>query len=151
MSSSRLDAGRLWAGGLATSVVAALVAVVGVLTARGLFDIPLLAPKGAGVWGSASTAGYALAAGGFALAATALMQILAATTPRYGVFFSWIMALLTAIATVFPLSLQLGLDRSSEIATALVNLVIGIATTSILNGVARAATQRQSPTGRNNA
>ena len=38
-----VDAGRLWTGGLATAVVAALVALVGVLIARGLFDIPVLA------------------------------------------------------------------------------------------------------------
>jgi hypothetical protein len=31
----RVDAGRLWTGGLATALVAALVAVVGVLIARG--------------------------------------------------------------------------------------------------------------------
>ena len=36
-----VDAGRLWMGGLVTAVVAALVAVVGVLIARGLFDVPL--------------------------------------------------------------------------------------------------------------
>ena len=34
----RLNAGRLWTGGLATAVVAALVAVVGVLIARGAVD-----------------------------------------------------------------------------------------------------------------
>ena len=39
-----VDAGRLWMGGLVTAVVAALVAVVGVLIARGLFDVPVLAP-----------------------------------------------------------------------------------------------------------
>ena len=39
-----VNAGRLWTGGLATAVVAALVAVVGVLFARGLFDVPVLAP-----------------------------------------------------------------------------------------------------------
>jgi hypothetical protein len=38
-----VDAARLWTGGLATAVVAALVALVGVLIARGLFDIPVLA------------------------------------------------------------------------------------------------------------
>jgi hypothetical protein len=40
----RVDAARLWTGGLATALVAALVAVVGVLIARGLFDVPVLAP-----------------------------------------------------------------------------------------------------------
>jgi hypothetical protein len=144
VNSIRPDPGRLWAGGLATAVVAALVAVVGIVVARGLLEVPLLAPKGDGVWGSASTAGYALAAGGIALAATALVQLLAATTPRYRVFFSWIMALLTAIATLSPLSLELGLDRASEITTAIVNMVIGIAITTILNGVARSATPRSS-------
>jgi hypothetical protein len=39
----RVDAARLWTGGLATALVAALVAVVGVLIARGLFDVPVLA------------------------------------------------------------------------------------------------------------
>ena len=38
-------AGRLWAGGAATAVVAALIAVVGILLARGVFDVPVLAPK----------------------------------------------------------------------------------------------------------
>ena len=52
----RLDAGRLWTGGLATAAVAALVAVVGVLIARGVFDVPVLAPTGEGTLGDASTA-----------------------------------------------------------------------------------------------
>src|SRR5918993_1539638 len=47
----KVDAGRLWTGGVATAAVAALVAVVGVLIARGLFDVPLLAPTGEGALG----------------------------------------------------------------------------------------------------
>jgi hypothetical protein len=31
-----VDAGRLWAGGVATALVAALVAIVGILLARGV-------------------------------------------------------------------------------------------------------------------
>jgi hypothetical protein len=59
-----VDAGRLWTGGVATAAVAALVAIVGVLIARGLFDVPLLAPTGEGTLGDASTVGLAgLAAG----------------------------------------------------------------------------------------
>ena len=38
-----VNAGRLWAGGLATALVAALIAVVGILAARGLFGVPMLA------------------------------------------------------------------------------------------------------------
>ena len=41
----QVDAGRLWPGGIATAVVAGLVALVGVLVCRWLFGIPLLAPE----------------------------------------------------------------------------------------------------------
>jgi hypothetical protein len=43
-SRPKVDGGRLWTGGVATAAVAALVAVVGVLIARALFEVPLLAP-----------------------------------------------------------------------------------------------------------
>jgi hypothetical protein len=56
----RVDAARLWTGGLATALVAALVAVVGVLIARGLFEVPVLAPTGEGALGNSSTAGMAI-------------------------------------------------------------------------------------------
>ena len=52
MDSSRptVDAGRLWAGGAATALVAALIAVVGVLVARGIFDVSIaLRAGGVGV------------------------------------------------------------------------------------------------------
>ena len=52
----RVDAARLWTGGLATALVAALVAVVGVLIARGLFDFPVLAPRREGALGNPTTA-----------------------------------------------------------------------------------------------
>ena len=76
-----VNAGRLWAGGLATAVVAALIAVVGILVGRGLFGVAVLAPKGAGVWGDADTGWYALGAALFSLAATGLMT---ATLPHVG-------------------------------------------------------------------
>jgi hypothetical protein len=43
-----LDPRRLWSGGVAT---AALLALVGILVARGLLDVAVLAPKGDGLWG----------------------------------------------------------------------------------------------------
>lgn len=133
----RLDPTRLWSGGVATAVVAALLAIVGILLSRGVLDVPVLSPKGEGVWGNANTTTYALVAGLVALAATGLMQLLSVTTPRFQTFFSWIMVLLTAIAVVVPLSLPV--DWESKLATAVINLVIGIAITAILNGVARSA------------
>jgi hypothetical protein len=133
----RLDAGRLWAGGLATALVAALVAVAGIVITRGVLHVPVLAPKGDGLWGNANTLTYALASGSAALVATGLLQLLALTTPRYPRFFVWIMGLSTAIAATLPLGLATGWP--SRIATAVINLVLGVAITSSLNAVARTA------------
>ena len=91
----KVDAGRLWMGGLATAAVAALVALTGVLIARGLFDVPLLAPTREGTLGDASTAGLAGLAAAAALLATGLMHLLLLSTPRPGQFFRWIMVLAT--------------------------------------------------------
>jgi hypothetical protein len=44
-----LDERRFRAAGLATSIVAALIAIVGVIAARGVFKIPLLGSPDAGV------------------------------------------------------------------------------------------------------
>jgi hypothetical protein len=77
----RVDAARLWTGGLATALVAALVAVVGVLIVRGLFDVPVLAPTREGVLGGTSTARLAIVAAVAALLATGLMHLLLVSTP----------------------------------------------------------------------
>ena len=78
-----IDAGRLWTGGLATALVAALVALVGVLIARGLFDVPVLAPRREGMFGDVgTTARRAILAAVAALPATGLMHLLLLSTPR---------------------------------------------------------------------
>src|SRR4029077_8552091 len=100
----RVDARPLWSGGVATAVVAALIALVGILVARWLFNISFLSPRRAGAWGDASTAGYVFASIGCALVATALMHLLLLTTPYPRVFFGWIIGLATLIAVVFPFS-----------------------------------------------
>ena len=58
-----VNARQLWSGGAATAVVAALIALAGILVCRWLFGIPVLAPRQDGAWGDASTAGYAMPAG----------------------------------------------------------------------------------------
>ena len=99
----RVDAGRLWTGGLATALVAALVAVVGVLIARGLFDVPVLAPTREGALGNANTARLAILAAAAALVATGLMHLLLLlSTPRPFRFFTWIVSLLTLLAVLAP-------------------------------------------------
>ena len=130
----RLNPGALWAGGVATAIVAALIALVGILVCRWLFDIPILAPRRDGAWGDASTGTYTLAAAGAALVATAIMHLLLLGTPRPQVFFFWIIGLATVVAVVFPFSTTAPLSQKA--ATGVVNLILGIAIGSLVSGVA---------------
>jgi hypothetical protein len=127
-----LDAGRLWAGGAATAVVAALIALVGVLIGEGLFDVemvhPPLLPIGDSFWLQ-----YACTAALLALVATALAQLLATTTPRPRAFFGWVVGLATVVGVVLPFTLDGTL--AGQVTTALVNLVIGVSILSLLSSV----------------
>jgi len=140
-----VDPGALWAGGVATAVVAALIALAGILIARWLFTIPILAPRQDGAWGNASTGMYVLSAAGAALVATAIMHLLLLTTPRPQLFFGWIIALGTLVAVVFPFSTTAPLEQ--KIATATVNLILGFAIGTLVNGVAGRAIRRRRPSG----
>lgn len=139
------DPNRLWAGGGATAVVAALVAVVCILIARGLAHVAILAPKGEGAWGDASTLEYAIGSAFCALLATGLLHFLLVTTPRATQFFGWIMILITIVAVVIPLTLVV--ETPSKIATALLNLVIGLVITSLLISMAGMSIRRSAPRG----
>jgi hypothetical protein len=144
--SRQVDARPLWSGGVATAVVAALIAVVGILVARWLFNISFLSPRREGAWGDASTAGYVFAAVGCALVATALMHLLLLTTPYPRVFFGWIIGLATVVAVIFPFSTTAPV--SQKIATGFVNLVLGVAIGSLVAEVSRRATRRLVVRGR---
>ncbi|TDE03132.1 hypothetical protein E1269_20985 [Jiangella asiatica] len=132
-----VDAGRLWAGGCATAVIAALIAVVGVVVVRGVFDIPMLAPEGEGTWGDASTAWYAATAALAALLATAVLHLLLVTTPQPLRFFGWVVGLATVIAVAAPFTSDAALE--SEVATGVVTATLGIAIGTLLTSVARSA------------
>lgn len=136
----RPDTGRLWAGGFATAVVAALIALVGVLVCRWTLGIPILAPQSDGAWGSAHTGWFVLGAAIVALAATAVLHLLMLGTPDPGVFMKWIMGLVTLAAVVYPFSTGAPLDQ--KIATAAVCLVLGVAIASLLSAVAVRAVRR---------
>ena len=129
-----VDALRLWAGGVATAIVAALIALVGVLVCRWLFAIPLLAPKSDGYYGDVHTTGLMLAAAGAALVATLVVHLLLLSTPRPIMFFGWIIGLATVLAVVVPFSTSAPLN--AKIATAVVDLVLGVAIGSLISGVA---------------
>jgi hypothetical protein len=133
----RVNAGRLWAGGIATAIVAALAVVAGVLITRGVLGIPVLAPKAASDFGNAATAVYAGLAAGCALLATALLHVLLLGTPRPLAFFAWITALADVIAAAAPFTQPAPL--ASKVFTAVINIVVGVAVISLLSGVGRAA------------
>ncbi len=126
-------AGQLWGGGVATAIVAALVALVGVVVARWLAAIPLLAPMRDGAYGDVHTTSLVLLVAAAALIATALLHLLLLSTPRPTLFFGWIIALATVLAVVVPFTTAAPLAQKA--ATAVVFLVIGVAIGTLLTGV----------------
>ncbi|HEY3877398.1 MAG TPA: DUF6069 family protein [Trebonia sp.] len=139
----RPDAAQFWAGAAATAVVAALIALVGILVCRWTLNIPIMAPAGAGAWGNAHTGVYAVVAALVALVAAGVLYLLMLSTPQPGLFFHWIMGLATVAAVVYPFSTSAPLDQKA--ATAVVDLVLGLAITSLLNAVGARARRRVTP------
>jgi hypothetical protein len=141
----RPDSAQFWAGAVATAVVAALIALVGILICRWTLGIPILAPAGDGAWGNAHTGEYVLLAALIAIVAGGVLYLLVLGTPQPGMFFDWIMGLATLAAAVYPFSTGAPLDQKA--ATAVVDLVLGIAITSLLTAVAARAVRRRVPPG----
>jgi hypothetical protein len=141
----RPDSAQFWAGVVATAVVAALIALVGILICRWTLHIPILAPAGDGAWGNAHTAEYALVSGLIAIIAGGLLYLLVIGTPQPNLFFDWIMGLATLAAVVYPFSTSAPVDQKA--ATAIVDLVLGIAIISLLTAVAARAIRRPVPPG----
>ncbi|WP_202924323.1 DUF6069 family protein [Cellulomonas sp. H30R-01] len=126
-----LDAGRYWAGVGATALVAALVAVAGVLVLQEILGIDLVVQD---VFGTDSPmTSLVVGAVVAALLAGALLHVLVLTTPRPRSFFGWIIGLVTLVAALLPLTWTD--DATSAVATGIVHLVIGIAIWSLLSGV----------------
>lgn len=136
----RVDARQLWAGGAATAVVAGLIALVGVLIFRWLFNIPILAPRHDGVYGNAHTTTLVLLSALAALVATAVAHLLLLATPRPMTFLAWIVGLVTVVFVIFPF--RTGATIQEKGATAAVYLVIGVAIGSLVSGVGERARRR---------
>jgi hypothetical protein len=130
--SSSIDAPRLWAGGAATAVVAALVALVGVLVSEGLLNIAMVRPPLISI-GDSFGASYAITAAVLALVATALAHLLVVATPRPRSFFSWIVGLATVVGVVVPLALDGSLG--GRLATAFTDFLIGVVILTLLRSV----------------
>jgi hypothetical protein len=128
-----LDWRRLWAGGLATAGVAALIAWLGTLTCRALLDVEVADSAAALDVTDSFVGNYALTAAVVALLATGLAHVLSLTTPTPRSFFSWIVGLVTAAAVVLPFTR--GDDLAVQVCAAAINLLIGAAIGSLLGTV----------------
>jgi uncharacterized membrane protein len=131
-----VDSGRLWVGGIMAGVVGAGIAVVGLLVARGIADVPVFVEQG-GKLVNASSWWYAGAAMLAALLATGLLHGLLLGAPRPFTFYGWITGLAVAIAALVPYTT--GAKMDSKVATSLINLAIGIAIATIVAAVGRTA------------
>jgi hypothetical protein len=128
----------LWTGGAATAVVAALVAVVGVLVVRGVFDIPVIAPGNAdGVIDYVGAIWLAVFAMVGSLLATALAHVLLLLAPRPMAFFGWIVGLVTLAFGIWPYTVHVG--AAVQFANAFLYLVIGIAIGTLVSFAANQA------------
>ena len=129
----QVDAARLWAGGAATAAVAALVAVVGVAICEGVLDIDMVRPALLLDLDTSFSVRYAITAAIFALVATGLAHALVLTTPRPRAFFAWIIGLATAAGVALPFAAE-G-TTEGRLATAAVNLVLGLSILTLLSSV----------------
>ena len=127
-----VDAGRLWAGGAATALVAGLVALIGVLLCDGLFDITLAEPPLLRV-GDSLAVQFAVTAAVLALVATGVGHALLLTTPRPRAFFGWLVGLATTAAAVLALTAE-G-STAGRLASAGICLVVGLSVLSLLSPV----------------
>ena len=139
-----VDAGRLWAGGAATAVVAALVALVGVLIGDAVLNLEMVEPPLLPI-GDSFALRYALTAAGLALVATGLAHLLALTTPRPRSFFSWIVGLATVAGVVLPFAADASIG--GKLATAATNLILGLCIISLLSSVLARTTKIPGPQG----
>ncbi|MEE2056772.1 DUF6069 family protein [Rhodococcus artemisiae] len=134
-ATNAVDVKKLWSGGLATAVVAALAAVVGLLVIRELLDVPVITPEI--LFGRSQAANLAVFAAIAALVATGLLHLLILSTPRATSFFSWICTLATVAVALWPFMFDATL--ASKVCSAVLYLVVGTAIVSLLSGVARSA------------
>jgi hypothetical protein len=132
----RIDAGRLWAAGVATSLIAALAALVVYLFAEGVFDVDLRVEQlGDGGRTDLTWVPVVVAAFLAGIVATAVLHAFLAFVPRPTVFFGWLALLATAAACLVPLTM----DVSNEVKAWLVGMyvVVGIVVISLLLAITR--------------
>jgi hypothetical protein len=136
---------KLWAGGCAAALVAAGVAVVGYLFVRGILGIPIVGARPNGGVVQPTMFAYAAVAAMGGIVATGLAHVLLLTTPRPRSFFNWIITLATIAAMLVPLAIDQ--PWQVRIATAGVNLAIGVTIGVLVSMSVEASIRPLAPTG----
>jgi len=127
-----LEVGRFWAGALATVVVCALIGLVAAFLLTDVFDLELQPPPD--FFGSGSNLVIWTVVGAlFALIASIVLHLLVMSTPRPRTFFGWVVALGTVILAAAPFAGDFEVVPATL--SALVWIIIGVATWSLLTGV----------------
>ncbi len=116
-----IDQVRYWVGAGLTAGVTALVGIIGFVVARGIVHVPL--ELGSGHALNAGIYGVLLVV--IALGAAALYDGMLHVAPRPTTYFSWLIAMLTALAALMPFTTAAGLH--SQIAFSAMNLAAGLA------------------------
>lgn len=128
-----VEPGRFFSGTLATALVTALVAFVGVLVFEVLLDRRIVPPVDLFSTGSHQSA-YAIDGALFALLAAGILVLLAVSTPRPTLFFGWLMVLALIVLAITPFTLTSHTDRA--IFSAIINVAVVASAWSLLAGVA---------------
>jgi len=113
--------------------VAALLAVAGVLICQDVLGVRLVRPTLLLDLAHSFAVDYAVTAFLLALVATGLAHALLLATPRPRTFFAWIVGLATVCGVAAPFAFDVA--RSSQVATAAINLALGICTGSLIGTV----------------
>lgn len=132
---TRADAGRLWAGGAVTALVAAGVALIAVLIMQRILHVSVRLPGGGHAQDPMTT--LPIGAVLVTLLATGVLHLLMATAPRAPHFFGWIasLALILLLLVVFLNDTKL----ITKVETGALYLLIGAVIISSLIGVSRTA------------
>lgn len=128
---------RLWAGGVATAIVAAGIGIVGVIIIGSILEVGIQTAGKSGALVDNAITIIPVAAAIAALAATALLHLLLLTTPRPATFFSAIILLILVVLVLQVFTADGTI--AAHFATAILYAGIGLAIISMLSGVSRTA------------
>jgi uncharacterized protein DUF6069 len=137
---------RLWTGGIAAAVVAAVMTVLGSVVARELFGVTVPVPVATTANPAAATVAYALCAMALTIQATVLLHVLVERSQQAVRVFAWIGLPLILVASVLPFAARpVPIERAW--ATAAINCLTGIVVLGLLASACSLATSRGDPYG----